>query len=89
MEARNIPVQMIAYCDAEGEMKPLRFRYEDDRHRIHTVRVQQVVDRRTVEFVGIQALLILCKSMEEDREHLYELKYTVATHKWTLFRKVY
>lgn len=89
MEAKNLPIQVIAHCDAEGGIKPLRFRYEDGRHQLHTVHIDEISDTRKVEFVGIEALLYLCKARVEEKEHLYELKYTIRTHKWTLFRQIY
>ncbi len=89
MEQRNLPVQVIAHCTAEGELLPLRFRYEDEEHCLHTVRVREVTDRRRVEYVGIEALQYLCKSEEQGKERLYELRYTVRSHKWCLMRRVY
>lgn len=89
MDCKNWPVQVIAHCGTAGELRPLRFQYEDGRHQIHTVHVDQITDTRKVEFVGIEALLYLCKAKVDGKEHLYELKYTIRTHKWTLFRQVY
>ena len=89
MNCENLPIQVIVHCGAEGDLRPLRFRYEDSQHLIHTVRVDQVTDCRKVEFVGIEAILYLCKESKDGKEHLYELKYTVKTHKWVLFRKIY
>ena len=89
VDAKNLPIQVIAHCDAEGGLRPLRFQYEDRCHRLHTVHVEQITDTRQVDFVGIEALLYLCKARIDGREHLYELKYTIRTHKWTLFRQIY
>lgn len=89
MDAQNLPIQVIVHCDAGGELRPLRFRYEDSQHRLHTVQIDQVTDSRKVEFVGIAAILYLCKAKAEGKEHLYELKYTIQTQKWVLFRKIY
>ena len=89
MDCENLPVQVIVHCDAQGDLRPLRFRYEDKQHQIHTIRVEQVTDSRKVEFVGIEAMLYLCKAHVDGKEHLYELKYTVQTHKWVLFRQIY
>lgn len=89
MDCENLPVQVIVHCDAQGELRPLRFRYEDKNHQLHTVHVEQVTDSRKVEFVGIEAMLYLCRARQEGKEHLYELKYTVQTHKWVLYRQIY
>ncbi len=89
MKQKNLPVQVIANCTAEGELLPLRFRYEDEGHRLHTVRIREIADRRRVEYVGIEALQYLCKAVEEGKEQLYELRYTVRSHKWSLLRRIY
>lgn len=89
MDARNVPVQMIAHCDADGSMQPLRFRFEDEEHMLHTIQISEVVDSRRVEYVGIEALLFLCKAVVDGRERMFELRYTVRAHRWALFREVY
>ena len=84
MGCENLPIQVIVYCDAGGGLKPLRFQYEDKRRQLHTVHVDQVEDSRKVAFLGSEAILYLCRA----QEHLYELKYTIHTHKWVLFRQI-
>ena len=49
MLMRNLPVQVLAACDTQGGMKPLRFRFEDCSHRLHTVHVAEILDGRRVE----------------------------------------
>ena len=89
MDLVNVPVQVIVHCEAEGELRPLRFRYEDERHFVHTVQVDQITDTRSTAFVGIDAIHFICKTTEEGKEHMYELKYTINTHKWVIFRRIY
>lgn len=89
MNALNLPVQVIAHCGLDGELRPLRFRYEDGQHLLHTVSITEVVDCRKIEYVGVEAFTYLCKARQEEREKLFELRYTVRTHKWSLFREVY
>lgn len=85
----NIPVQVIVHCEAGGDLRPLRFRYEDALHTIHTIPIEQITDTRKTNFVGIEAIHYICKGTEDGKEHLYELKYTINTHKWVLFRQIY
>lgn len=89
MSNRNVPVQMISHCAADGELKPLRFRFEDAAHMLHTVHISEVIDSRKIEYVGIEAFIYLCRAVIENTERMFELKYTVRTHKWVLFREVY
>ena len=53
MLSKNVPVQMIAHCGADGSMQPLRFRFEDAEHVLHTVRISEVLDSRRVEYYMI------------------------------------
>lgn len=89
MAAENVPLQVIACCDADGAMQPLRFRFEDAAHMLHTVQVREVVDRRESAYVGIEAFFFLCRAVLDGREKLYELKYTVHSHRWALLREIY
>lgn len=85
----NVPIQVIALCGADGQLQPLRFRFEDEAHQIHTVQVLEVLDTRTVSYVGIEAFRFLCRAEEEGMGHLFELNYSVRAHRWTIFRKIY
>ena len=89
MANRNLPVQVLAACGVDGQMQPLRFRFEDSEHQLHTVHITGIIDSRFVEYVGIETCVFLCKALLEGAEKLYELRYTVRTHRWTLFREVY
>lgn len=89
MDACNIPIQVISLCSADGQMQPLRFRFEDEGHQVHTVNVVEVVDIRTVSYVGIEAFRYLCKAEEDGMRHLFELNYAVRAHRWALLRKIY
>ena len=89
MLSKNVPVQMIAHCGADGSMQPLRFRFEDAEHVLHTVRISEVLDSRRVEYVGIEAFLFVCKAVTEEAERLVELRYTVRSHRWSLVREIY
>ena len=44
MPARNLPIQMLSCCDTCGNLQPLRFRFEDREHSVHTVSVTEIVD---------------------------------------------
>ena len=89
MPARNLPIQVLSCCDTCGNFPPLRFSSEARGHSVHTVSVTEIVDGRRVEYVGLEAFVFLCKAHLDGREKLYELRYTVATHRWTLAKEVY
>lgn len=89
MPARNLPIQVLSCCDTCGNLQPLRFRFEDREHSVHTVSVTEIVDGRRVEYVGLEAFVFSLQGPSRWAGKLYELRYTVATHRWTLAKEVY
>jgi len=89
MTRTNVPVEMLSCCGADGELRPLRFRFEAPDHLLHTVNITEQVDSRKVAYVGLEAFVYLCRAKMDGAEKLFELKYTVRTHRWVLFREVY
>ena len=85
----HIPIQVISLCGADGQMQPLRFRFEDETHQMHTVQILEVLDTRTVSYVGIEAFRYLCRAEEDGIGHLFELNYAVRSHRWAISRKIY
>lgn len=89
MEQKICPVDVISLCSASGEIRPLRVRLEDEAHQLLRVDIQEIVSIREVQYVGIEATIYLCRAMVEQKEWLFELRYTIRTHSWCLLRKVY
>ena len=89
MELNTCPVDMICVCSANGDIRPLRFRMEDDKHRLMAVDIEEVISSKLIQYVGIEARVFLCKATVEGQNRLFELKYTIRSHKWSLHRKVY
>ena len=89
MEVGSHPIQVLSVCGADGKLQPLRFRFEDEAHQLHTVDILDVVDMRRTAHVGIDALSYLCKAELDGMHHLYELRYAIRSHRWDLARKLY
>ena len=89
MSGLNLQIEMISVFATDGSITPLRFRLENEDHCLQTVAISQVVSMKQICFAGIDAIQYLCKAIVEEREKLFELRYTVKTHRWTLFRVVY
>ena len=85
----NTPVDVISMCSAGGDIRPLRLRMEDERHQLMRVDIDEVVSSKPVQYVGIEAQIFLCRATLEGKKWLFELNYTIRTHKWCLLRKVY
>ena len=89
MTERKMPIQMISCCSVDGELQPLRFRFEDRAHAVHTASVTRIVDIRRYDYVGIESIDYLCMALLEEREKLCELRYCIRSHRWELLREVY
>lgn len=89
MEQKNTPVDVISVCSANGDISPLRLRMETEDHKLLRVDIDEVVSSKKIQYVGIEAYVFLCRAIVEQRECLFELKYTIRSHSWHLLRKVY
>ena len=88
MDELNTPIDVISVCSADGEIKPLRFRMEGEDHTLRRIDIAQVISTRKIQYVGIEAHIFLCKALVEGKEWRFELKYTIRTHCWCLFRRI-
>ena len=84
-----IPVDVISLCSADGQMRPLRFRMEDEYHQLLRVDIDEVISSKDIQYAGIEAKIFLCRALVEEKKWLFELRYTIRTHTWCLLRKVY
>ena len=73
---------------ASGEIRPLRLRLEDETHQLMRVDIEEIMNIRQVQYVGIEATVFLCRATVRQKLWLFELKYTIRTHTWSLMRKV-
>ena len=88
MEQKICPVDVISMCSADGNIRPLRLRMEDDAHQLIRVDIDEVISVRQIQYVGIEAYIFLCRATVAQKRWLFELKYTIRTHVWCLHRSV-
>ena len=89
LEQNICPVDVICVYSANGDIRPLRFRMEDEDHQLLRVDIDEIISCREVQYVGIEAHIFLCRAMVQGKKTLFELKYTIRSHSWCLLRKVY
>ena len=85
----NSPVDVIAVCSADGFIKPLRLRMEDEKHQLLRIDIEEVISCKEIQYVGIEAHIFLCRATIQGKESVFELKYTIRSHNWQWMRKVY
>lgn len=89
MQQNICPVDVISVFSANGDIRPLRLRMEDDAHGLLRIDIDEVVSSKLVQYVGIEAQIFLCRATVEGKNWLFELKYTIRSHSWCFFRRVY
>ncbi|MBR4864964.1 MAG: hypothetical protein IKU07_10330 [Oscillospiraceae bacterium] len=89
MEQLACPVDVISVCSANGDIRPLRIRLEDEAHSLLRVDIDEVVSVKPVQYVGIEAHIFLCRATVRGKKWLFELKYTIRSHSWCFLRRVY
>lgn len=83
------PVDVICICSADGDIRPLRFRIEDEKNQLLRVDIDEIISSKPIQYVGIEAKIFLCRATVQGRRWLFELRYTIRSHSWCLLRKVY
>ena len=89
MEQNVYPVDVISMCSASGEIRPLRLRMEDEGHQLLRIDIEEIISIKDIQYLGIEATVYLCRATVKGKQWLFELKYTIRPHVWSLFRKVY
>ena len=89
LELLNTPVDVISICSADGAIRPLRLRMETQDHQLLRVDVDEVISRKSVQYVGIEAQIFLCRATVAGKKWLFELRYTIRSHGWCFLRRVY
>ena len=86
MDALNRPVEMIATCSPEGELRPARFRVEGADGEQITVRIRKIRGAEEIAYRGIEAFRFSCLAVIGGRLRSFELRYSVRDHRWVFWR---
>lgn len=89
MDGNICPVDVISMCSANGDIRPLRLRMEDEDHQLLRIDIDEIVSCKRIQYVGIEAQIFLCRALVRGKSTLFELRYTIRSHSWCLLRKVY
>lgn len=77
-------VEMISICGADGSMQPLRFRFHDEDGCAQVARVLEILSRREVRYVDVEAFVYTCRVRTDERELISTVRYSVRSHQWLL-----
>ena len=82
--AQAWPVDVISVCSTEGEIRPLRLRFEDESRQTLRINVEEILSVREIHHVGAEAQVYTCRARLWDRPWVFELKYSIRNHSWTI-----
>ena len=88
MDRMSKPIEVISLHHTDGSMYPIRFRVEDEEHQLIRVNIDRILGTREIGYVGSEAYIFVCLAVMNDRESVFEIRYTVRSHSWDLLKKV-
>ena len=88
MNRTMYPVDVISVCNADGEIRPLRLRVEQEIGEQIRINIIDVLKVTEIPHVGVEANVYLCRARICGRDVLFELKYTFRSHSWMLLRRI-
>ena len=83
------PVDVISLCEADGQIRPLRVRFQDGDQVYQKFDIDRVIQRDQIRFVGAEAELFLCSATLGEKSFLIWLKYSLRSHSWCITGKLY
>ena len=89
MEMKNCPVDVISVCSADGEIRPLRLRFENPDQEKIRIDIEEILKIQEIAYTGAEAHIFLCRGRAEGRELLFELKYAFRSHTWCLLQRLH
>jgi len=80
------PIEVISMTDTKGNITPLRMRIEQEDESVQVIKIDKIIDRAHEKHAGNNNLVFTCRSLIDDTEKVFEIKYEIATCKWVLFK---
>ncbi len=85
MKILATPIDTIFFSTTDGALRPLRFKYTyGDDSKI--VVVDRIIKVEKTKRAGEDALIFTCESIIENVKKIYELRYTLSTTTWVLYK---
>lgn len=84
----DIPIEMMAYTDTDGEMTPRHLRYEKEGGEkiIISFAREDTIARADYNYVGIKEKQYICSTVVDGHRTTLEIRYRVADQTWRIHR---
>lgn len=80
------PIEMLSISDSTGDVKPIKFRIKLEDKSLTTIKVDRIIRRESSKRAGEVAYIYTCESLIQDELKLYELRYTLSSCIWVLYK---
>jgi len=80
------PIEMLSISDSTGDVKPIKFRMKLEDKSLTTIKVDRIIRRDSSKRAGEVAYIYTCESLIQDELKLYELRYTLSSCIWVLYK---
>ena len=85
MKVVSKSIDVIAFFEKDGGVKPLRFRISEDEEE-KVIKINRVVNREIEKLAGNIMEKFVCIASVNGVERIFEIKYELLTKKWILFK---
>lgn len=79
-------IEIIAWFKKDEYPIPLRIRLQDEDLENVVIPIENILFSEMEKYAGNRMILYRCKSIINNRERLFELKFEIDTWKWYLYR---
>ena len=74
-------IEVVAYFDIDGSIKPIKFRLEeDDTYKV--IKIEKVISTQLED----KMLVFNCSTSLGEREKIFEIKYDAEKFTWVLWK---
>lgn len=86
MKILAAPIDVVAWFDKTGTPHPVRFKIttEDNNEKVIKVDRVKFIDKEKI--AGNEMLIFKCQSAINNQQRLFEIKYSLRTCKWILWK---
>ncbi len=79
------PIEAIMWTSKQGDLRPIRFQWENGQQR-QVIKIDRIVKVERTQKAGEAALVYTCESVIRNEKRLYELRYTLGNCTWVLYK---
>lgn len=79
-------VDMISLSSSKGEIRPLKFRIQEDSGESRIVKIDRIISKKEEKIAGNRMLVFTVQSVMDGMERVYEMKYEILTSRWYLYK---